>query len=45
VLHVHRYEITDKVPKPGHPDWRRVVAVIVMVGAMVLKSVILFKCE
>lgn len=26
-----RYQITDKVPRAGHPDWKRVVAVIVMV--------------
>lgn len=26
-----RYQITDKVPKAGHPDWKRVVAVIVQV--------------
>lgn len=35
VLHprcwICRYSITDKVPKAGHPDWKRVVAVIVMV--------------
>jgi hypothetical protein len=27
-----RYHVTDKVPRPGHPDWKRVVAVIVQVG-------------
>eukprot|EP00879_Flechtneria_rotunda_P013823 GHRR01014436.1.p1 GENE.GHRR01014436.1~~GHRR01014436.1.p1 ORF type:complete len:271 (+),score=80.02 GHRR01014436.1:955-1767(+) len=26
--HHPRYQVTDKVPKPGHPDWKRVVAVI-----------------
>lgn len=31
-----RYQITDKVPKAGHPDWKRVVAVIVMVRAAMI---------
>lgn len=29
-----RYQVTDKVPSKGHPDWNRVVAVIVLVSDM-----------
>ncbi|KAF8059437.1 CDC73 [Scenedesmus sp. PABB004] len=33
-----RYQITDKVPKAGHPDWQRVVAVILQGKAWQLKE-------
>lgn len=33
-----RYHVTDKVPRSGHPDWKRVVAVIVQGKAWQFKD-------